>query len=60
MRISSYSTVTETFDNNEFSKLFLNFIISATEQDIDYFVAIDDESSHVFQEMTLEEANIFF
>ena len=40
--------VTETFDNNEISKLFKNFSITATKQDIVEFVAIDDESSHVF------------
>ena len=35
MRISSDSTVTDNFDNNEISKLFKNVINTATEQDID-------------------------
>ena len=54
MRISLDSTVTETFDNNEFLNLFNNFNITATQQDIDEFVDIDDERSHVFEE------NLFF
>ena len=35
MKISSNITVRETFEKNDFSKLFKNFIITATEQDID-------------------------
>ena len=46
--------VTETFHNNKFLKLFMNFNIRATEQDIDEYVAIDDEGSHVFQAEILE------
>ena len=40
---------------------FWNFlrISTATEQYIDEFVAIDDESSHFFQEEILEEVNFF-
>ena len=60
MRICFYSSATETFDNNEFWKLFKNFNITATEQDIDEFVAIDNETTHVFQEEILEETNLFF
>ena len=60
MIISLNSAVTEIFDNNEFIKLFKNFNITAAEQDIDKFVAIDDKSSHVFQKEVLEEANLFF
>ena len=41
-------------------KRFKNFKITATEQDIDEFVAIDDENSNVFQENILEKANRFF
>ena len=51
--------VTETFDNNEFLKPFKNFNITATEQNINECVAIDDENSHLFQEEILEEANLF-
>ena len=58
LRISLSSAVTKTFDNYEFLKLFRNFNIIATEQDMDEFIAIDDES-HVFQEEILEVA-IFF
>ena len=50
MTISLYNAVTETFHNNKLLKLFKNFNITATEQDFDEFVVIDDESSHVFQE----------
>ena len=60
LRISLDNAVTETFDNDKFLKLFKNINITATEQDIDEFVTIDDESSHVFQEEILEEANRFF
>ena len=49
MRISLDSGVTETFDNNEFLKLFKNFNITATELDVNEFVAIDDECSHVLR-----------
>ena len=38
-------------------KLFKNFNITATKQDINECVAIDDKSSHLFQEEILEEAN---
>ena len=41
--------VTETVENNGFLKCFKNFNIIATEQDIDEFVVIDNESTHVFQ-----------
>ena len=41
-------------------KRFKNLNITATEQDIDEFVAIDTESTHMFQEEILEEANFFF
>ena len=37
----------------------MNFNITATEQNIDEFVAIDDKSSHVFQEEMLEETSLF-
>ena len=40
-------------------KRFKNLNITATEQDIDEFVAIDTESTHMFQEEILEEANFF-
>ena len=39
---------TETFDNNEILKFFKTFSITATKQDSDEFVAIDEESSYVF------------
>ena len=42
--------VTDTVENIEFFKHFKNFNFTATNQDIDEFVAIDDETSHVFQE----------
>ena len=57
LRISLGSCVTEIFDNKEFLKLFKNFNITATKQDINECVAIDDKSSHLFQEEILEEAN---
>ena len=57
MRISLDSAVIETFDNN---KLFMNFNITATGQDINEFVAINDETSHLFQEEILEEKQAFF
>ena len=60
LRISSDSAATETFDNNEYLKLFKNFNITATEQVIDEFVVIDDGSSHMFQDEILEEASLFF
>ena len=60
LRISLNSTVTETFHNNKLLKVFRKFNITATEQDINEFVIIDEESSHLFQEEILEEANLFF
>ena len=60
LRISLDSSVTETFDNNEFLKLFKNFNITTTEQGVNEFAAIDDESSHLFQEEILEEVKLFF
>ena len=60
MRISLDSAVPEIFDNKDFLKLFKNFNITATEQDTNEFVAIDDESSHLFQGEILEEVNFFF
>ena len=59
LRISLNSTVTETFHNNKLLKVFRKFNITATEQDINEFVIIDEESSHLFQEEILEEANLF-
>ena len=50
--------LSETFDNNKYLKIFKNFDITATEQDIDEFVAIDDGTSHVFQDEILGEANL--
>ena len=52
--------VTDTVENNELLKRFRNFNITGTAQDIDYFVAMDNESTHVFHEVILEEANLFF
>ena len=52
--------VTETVENNEFLKRFKYVNIKVTEQDIDEFVAIDNESPHVFEEEMLEEASLFF
>ena len=46
-------------ENNEFLKCFENFNITATEQDIDKFRAIDNESTHVLQKEILEESNFF-
>ena len=60
MRICFYSSATETFDNNEFWKLFKNFNITATEQDIDEFVAINDESSHMFDKRYIRRSKPFF
>ena len=54
MRISLDSAVTETFGINDFLNFLKIFNISATKQNIDKFVAIDDKSSHVFQEAILE------
>ena len=48
LRISLNSAVTETFDNNKLLKLFKNFNITATEQDIYEFVANDNKSTHAF------------
>ena len=52
--------ITETVENNELLKRFINLNITATEQDINEFGAIDNESSHGFQEEILEEASFFF
>ena len=52
--------VTETVENNEIFKCFKNFNITATEQDIDELVTIDNESPHVFHEEILKESNFFF
>ena len=60
MRISLDSVVTETSDKNKCLKRFKNFNITATEQDINEFVAIDNESSHMFQEKILEKAKFVF
>ena len=60
LRITLDSVVTENFDNNEFLKLFKNFNITDTQQDIDKFVANVDESCHVFQEEILAEPNHVF
>ena len=46
--------VKETVENNVFLKRFKKFNITATEQDIDTFVVIDNESTHVFQEEILK------
>ena len=59
MRINLDSAVTQIFDNNVFLKCFKNFNITVTEKNIDEFVAIDDESSHVLKEQILEETNRF-
>ena len=50
LRISLDSAVTETFHNNKLLKLLKNFNITATEQDTNELVAIDEESSNLFQE----------
>ena len=47
----------DTFDNSKFLKPFKNFKITVTEQHINEFVAIDDESSQLY---ILEEANLCF
>ena len=57
IEISLDRAVTESSDNNEFMKLFKKFSITATEQDINEFVAIDDKTSNSFHEEILEEAN---
>ena len=57
MRISFDSAVTANFDIYEvltFSR------VSAVQQDINEFVAIDDKTSNSFHEEILEEANFFF
>ena len=41
-------------------KFFKNFKITATADDIDRFVLIDNENSHMFKEEILEEVNCFF
>ena len=58
--ISLDSAITETFNNNELFKLFKNFNITATKQDINECVAIVDEYSHLFQKEILEVGNLFF
>ena len=50
--------VTENAENNEFLKRYQN--LNITEQDIGEFVAIDNESLHVFYEEIFEEANFYF
>ena len=40
--------------------LFKNFYITATEQDINEFVVIDYERSHLFRKEILEETKAFF
>ena len=56
MRINLDSAVTQTVANK---KLFKNFNITPTEQDINEFITIDDGSSDLFHEEILEEANLF-
>ena len=51
--------VTDTDENNDFLNSFNNLNITATEQDIDEFVAIGNESTHVFQKEILQKANLF-
>ena len=51
--------VTETVQNNTFLKHFNIFNVTATQQDIDEFVVIDDESTHVSQKEILEIENFF-
>ena len=51
--------VTETDKNNEFLKRFKNFNITTTEQDINKYVVIDNESTRMFREEILEAANFF-
>ena len=46
LKISLDSAVTEIFDNNEFLNRFKQFNVTATEQDINEFVDINDESSN--------------
>ena len=53
LRISLDSAVTEIFDNNKLLKVIQNSNITATE------LAINEESSHLFQKEILKEANIF-
>ena len=50
--------VKDTVENNEFLKRFKN--VNSHRADIGEFVAIDYESTHVFQAEILVEANIFF
>ena len=45
----------ETFENNK----FFDLNIRATEQAINEFVAINDQSSDLFQEDIIEESNFF-
>ena len=51
--------LTQTVEINEFLELFKNFNNTATAPDIDEFVAIDNGSTHVFQEEILEKTNLF-
>ena len=41
-----------------FLNIFKNLNITTTKQDIDEFVTIDDNSSHVYQEYIVEEAKL--
>ena len=59
IEISLDRAVTESSDNDEFMKLFKNFSITATEQDINEFVAIDDKTSNLNHEEILEEQTFF-
>ena len=61
MRINLDSAGTYTFDNNKLLKHFKNFNITATEEDINEFVAIFKENSNLFQDTTsqrLQASNI--
>ena len=53
MRINLDSAVTDTFDNNKTLKLFKNFNIKVTDQDINEYVTIDEESNNLFWEEIL-------
>ena len=55
LKISLESAVVETFDNNN----FFDLNIRATEQAINEFVAINDQSSDLFQDDIIEESNFF-
>ena len=60
LKISFNTAITETFNNKEFLKLYKIFYITATEQDINQFVAIDYESSHLLHEEILQEEKLLF